>query len=116
MQAMSLHGARVEAVLAVLELEAEHGDHVDVRDEFVVVVRGPSGSQCRYGSGPGIARVTRGTPPLQQHFDFLARDSLGDLVTDMRDDGYDGPDPLTEFTIEWRISTDVAEALHRLAD
>jgi hypothetical protein len=47
LQAMSLHGARVEAVLVVLDLEAEHGDHVDVRNEFVVVVRGPSGSQCR---------------------------------------------------------------------
>ena len=113
---MSLNGASVEEVLAVIDLEAVYGDRIDVRNEFVVVARGRSGSQCRYASGPGIAPVPAGTRAFQDHFDFLARDAIGDLVADMREDGYDGPDPLARCPIEWRISPSASEALSRLGD
>jgi hypothetical protein len=75
-----------------------------------VHVTAADGRKYVYASGPGVADVPRGAGDLEEFFDFLARESVGELLEDMRADGYDGPDPPSEHDIEWRIGDAVATA------
>ena len=111
---MSLSGAAVTRMCACIGLHAAHPDRLEVTTDFGVQVRAPSGHDFKYASGMGIADVPPRAGPLENFFGRFARDNFEDLLTGMRNDGYDGAKPLDVHLIDWQIGDDVRDAQLRL--
>src|SRR3954466_4921468 len=115
MVAMSLRGSTIVRMLARVDAGDPDAGGIDVSTEFIIEVRSPTGRRWDYSSGPGISALEPEAGDLKQRFDWFARDHFGDLLRDLRADGYDGTDPPPGYAITWDV-TSAALAVQRRAD
>ncbi|MDA0158797.1 hypothetical protein OM076_00855 [Solirubrobacter ginsenosidimutans] len=102
-------------MLAVVDAYGPVGIGFEVSTEFTIEVCGRSGTLWQYSSGPACSALDPGVGDLARWFDFWARDRFADLLTDVRRDGFDGPDPPADYGIAWDI-TDAARETQRRCD
>ena len=101
-------------MLAVVDTNGPPGGF-EVSTDFTIEVRDRSGRLWKYSSGPSCGALDPNVGDLAQWFDLWARDRFGDLLTDLRRDGFDGPDLPVDYDLAWEI-TDAAHETQRRCD
>lgn len=111
---MGLRGAVVQRITATADVDPHTTGELVLT--FTVEVAARTGRRWEYGTGPLPVHITEEGDELTEHFDFLAKWKVGELLDDVYADGYDGLQRKADFSIEWTVSDAARESWHRAAE